>query len=328
MSQEFFREAVFDNPIAVTRPRSWRASCKRRITRQRRGLMEVAPLIAATFSHATSSSIQFLSSVVPLNTVFDTRRVTRTPMFLNVAPGEASPVFQDPVYARSKYWRMSTSHLTHEMFDGWGWGEVVPDGEQCSTFRNRYSLGRLFWAPGVLGWSPLYHGQFVFVRDKTQRIGHQLLQKSDVFIPVSSRSVVTSNRRCGLWTFRCIQRVRICALNNRVVSCCRRRQNGLFLPAAVSHRHKGQSRPYLHDYCRGLLRSMPAQLSYIGSLATIPICWCYRCRCGVLHQEAVAALHDCLSPPPGGLAGWAVPSSTGSIAGYASSMRACCYDRL
>lgn len=45
---------------------------------------------------------------------------------------ESSPVFDDPMFSRSKHWRMSTSHLTHEMFDGWGWGEVVPDGESFS----------------------------------------------------------------------------------------------------------------------------------------------------------------------------------------------------
>ncbi|KAF0682313.1 Aste57867_25540 [Aphanomyces stellatus] len=42
--------------------------------------------------------------------------------------GESAAIFDDPVFARSKYWQMSTSHLTHELFDGWGWGEVVPDG--------------------------------------------------------------------------------------------------------------------------------------------------------------------------------------------------------
>jgi hypothetical protein len=38
------------------------------------------------------------------------------------------PFFEDPVMARSRYWLISTSHLTNELFDGWGWGEVVPEG--------------------------------------------------------------------------------------------------------------------------------------------------------------------------------------------------------
>ncbi|CBN79817.1 Carnitine/choline O-acyltransferase [Ectocarpus siliculosus] len=45
-----------------------------------------------------------------------------------LAADESCSVFTDPVFSRSKHWRMSTSHLTHEQFDGWGWGEVVPDG--------------------------------------------------------------------------------------------------------------------------------------------------------------------------------------------------------
>ncbi|RHZ01301.1 hypothetical protein DYB26_009016 [Aphanomyces astaci] len=47
---------------------------------------------------------------------------------LCLQPGESAALFDDPVFARSKYWQISTSHLTHDLFDGWGWGEVVPDG--------------------------------------------------------------------------------------------------------------------------------------------------------------------------------------------------------
>jgi carnitine O-acetyltransferase len=46
-----------------------------------------------------------------------------------VADGEATPdLYKDPVFIRSKRWRVSTSHLTHPRLDGWGYGEVVPDG--------------------------------------------------------------------------------------------------------------------------------------------------------------------------------------------------------
>ncbi|KAF0702512.1 hypothetical protein AaE_015884 [Aphanomyces astaci] len=47
---------------------------------------------------------------------------------LCLQPGESAALFDDPVFALSKYWQISTSHLTHDLFDGWGWGEVVPDG--------------------------------------------------------------------------------------------------------------------------------------------------------------------------------------------------------
>jgi carnitine O-acetyltransferase len=46
-----------------------------------------------------------------------------------VKEGESAPdLYADPVFARSKRWRVSTSHLTHPQFDNWGYGEVVPDG--------------------------------------------------------------------------------------------------------------------------------------------------------------------------------------------------------
>ena len=37
-------------------------------------------------------------------------------------------IFQDPVYWRTCNWHISTSNLSNDLFDGWGWGEVVPDG--------------------------------------------------------------------------------------------------------------------------------------------------------------------------------------------------------
>ena len=46
-----------------------------------------------------------------------------------VQEGEETPaLYSDPVFARSKRWRVSTSNLTHPRFDNWGYGEVVPDG--------------------------------------------------------------------------------------------------------------------------------------------------------------------------------------------------------
>ena len=47
---------------------------------------------------------------------------------LLVQPDERVPFFEDPPMLQSRYWLISTSHLTNELFDGWGWGEVVPEG--------------------------------------------------------------------------------------------------------------------------------------------------------------------------------------------------------
>lgn len=41
---------------------------------------------------------------------------------------KAPDLYSDPVFTRSKRWRVSTSHLTHPRFENWGYGEVFPDG--------------------------------------------------------------------------------------------------------------------------------------------------------------------------------------------------------
>lgn len=43
--------------------------------------------------------------------------------------GEPEPaLFTDPAFALSKTWRLSTSNLSVEELESWGYGEVVPDG--------------------------------------------------------------------------------------------------------------------------------------------------------------------------------------------------------
>lgn len=46
-----------------------------------------------------------------------------------IQPGEPTPeVYTDPMFSKSNHWELSTSQLSSEYFDGWGYGEVVPDG--------------------------------------------------------------------------------------------------------------------------------------------------------------------------------------------------------
>lgn len=41
-----------------------------------------------------------------------------------VKDGETAPdLYSDPLFARSKRWRVSTSNLTHPKFENWGYGE-------------------------------------------------------------------------------------------------------------------------------------------------------------------------------------------------------------
>ncbi|KAG6834395.1 hypothetical protein H0H93_009925 [Arthromyces matolae] len=51
--------------------------------------------------------------------------------------GEELPeLFKDETYGKSSHWELSTSQLSSPWFDGWGYGEVVPDGYGLS-----YSIG-------------------------------------------------------------------------------------------------------------------------------------------------------------------------------------------
>ena len=40
----------------------------------------------------------------------------------------AAAFFNDPLFARSKTWLLSTSNLTVDCVENWGWGEVTPGG--------------------------------------------------------------------------------------------------------------------------------------------------------------------------------------------------------
>ncbi|PPR05370.1 hypothetical protein CVT24_007984 [Panaeolus cyanescens] len=43
--------------------------------------------------------------------------------------GEQLPaIYSDPSFSKSSHWELSTSQLSSPFFDGWGYGEVVPDG--------------------------------------------------------------------------------------------------------------------------------------------------------------------------------------------------------
>lgn len=51
--------------------------------------------------------------------------------------GEATPeIYNDPSFSKTNHWELSTSNLSSPYFDGWGYGEVVPDGYGLS-----YAIG-------------------------------------------------------------------------------------------------------------------------------------------------------------------------------------------
>ena len=47
---------------------------------------------------------------------------------LATAAEAKASIFTDPVFSRSNHWYLSTSQLSSELFQGYGWGEVVEDG--------------------------------------------------------------------------------------------------------------------------------------------------------------------------------------------------------
>lgn len=60
---------------------------------------------------------------------------------LSLKAGEPTPdFFKDPAFVLSSHWNLSTSQLSSEHFDGYGWGEVVPDGYGIAYMIKRNAL--------------------------------------------------------------------------------------------------------------------------------------------------------------------------------------------
>lgn len=59
----------------------------------------------------------------------------------SLRPNETKPsLFADPSFAYSSHWYLSTSQLASEYFDGYGWGQVVPDGFGIAYMVNNHVL--------------------------------------------------------------------------------------------------------------------------------------------------------------------------------------------
>jgi carnitine O-acetyltransferase len=70
-------------------------------------------------------------------------------------PQEHRPaLFSDPVFIRSKYWRVSTSNLSHPRIINWGFGQVVPDGVGVAYSVHPNSLKFNISALDETGWTP------------------------------------------------------------------------------------------------------------------------------------------------------------------------------
>ncbi|KAI8055789.1 acyltransferase ChoActase/COT/CPT [Syncephalis plumigaleata] len=80
---------------------------------------------AAALRQAVTSHVKYMSDAVEGRGV--DRHLFGLRMLLK-SNEEKPEIFTDPAYPESCHWYLSTSQLTSEYFDGYGWGEVVPDG--------------------------------------------------------------------------------------------------------------------------------------------------------------------------------------------------------
>lgn len=93
--------------------------------------MGIRPKMDETDSTARKEKLRLLQEAVDAHVKYiglaaKAQGVDRHFMGLSmlVKDGETPPdLYSDPVFARSKRWRVSTSHLTHPEFDNWGYGE-------------------------------------------------------------------------------------------------------------------------------------------------------------------------------------------------------------
>jgi carnitine O-acetyltransferase len=79
----------------------------------------------ALFRKATNSHVEYITAAS------DGKGVDRHLFGLKklVGPNDEMPsIFKDPAYAYSCKWFISTSQLSSEYFNGYGWSQVVDDG--------------------------------------------------------------------------------------------------------------------------------------------------------------------------------------------------------
>ncbi|KAJ3248215.1 Carnitine O-acetyltransferase mitochondrial [Chytriomyces hyalinus] len=103
--------------------------------------MQDASLSAQTKGELGRKAIASQSSYMAL--AVDGKGVDRHLLGLRLLlkPGEEKPsIFTDPSYTLSSHWNLSTSQISSEHYNGYGWGEVVADGYGCAYMVNNNVL--------------------------------------------------------------------------------------------------------------------------------------------------------------------------------------------
>ncbi|KAF9149056.1 Carnitine O-acetyltransferase mitochondrial, partial [Mortierella sp. AD010] len=91
----------------------------------------------ALFKKALSSHVEYMANAV------EGKGVDRhlLGLRLSLKSNEPKPsMFAQDIFSRSCHWNLSTSQLSGELFDGYGWGEVVPDGYGIAYMVNENNL--------------------------------------------------------------------------------------------------------------------------------------------------------------------------------------------
>jgi carnitine O-acetyltransferase len=106
---------------------------------------------AALFRKAVAAHIEYITAAS------DGKGVDRHLFGLKrlLEPGQEVPaLYQDPAYGYSSSWYLSTSQLSSEYFNGYGWSQVIDDGFGIAYMinENRYVL-----------FLPLIHPRLIFV---------------------------------------------------------------------------------------------------------------------------------------------------------------------
>ena len=96
-----------------------------------------------------------------------------------LAHGEEVPeIYTDKAFSQTNHWELSTSQLSSKFLDGWGYGEVVPDGYGLS-----YSIG-----DNHIRWT------ITSMKRGTKELGHYLAEAATETRQMMERAVAVESK--------------------------------------------------------------------------------------------------------------------------------------
>ena len=96
-----------------------------------------------------------------------------------LTPDEEVPeIYTNKAFGQTNHWELSTSQLSSKFLDGWGYGEVVPDGYGLS-----YSIG-----DNYIRWT------ITSLKRGTKELGHYLAEAATETREMIEKAAADSNR--------------------------------------------------------------------------------------------------------------------------------------